>query len=101
MPGIPEIQGKQTKFTQGKGESMACGCLVLLGADGLLLAGRNISGKHLAYSSFRIVPISVNSGQAAGMDAVLCVTNGLEPAELNKMVKMNGRGSLGGCKVFQ
>ena len=35
--------------------------------DGLLVAGRRISGSHVAHSSYRVTPIGSGAGQAAGV----------------------------------
>ena len=50
--------------------------------DGLLLAGRCISGTHLAHSNYRVMPICANMGQAAGIAAALCASGGIQPREL-------------------
>jgi TRAP-type uncharacterized transport system substrate-binding protein len=42
-------------------------------SDGLLVAGRCISGTHEAHSSYRVMPISMATGQAAGVAAALSV----------------------------
>lgn len=59
------------------------GCLVPEKLDGLLLAGRNISGTHMAHSNYRVMPICANMGQAAGVAAALCAKQGIEPRQLN------------------
>ncbi|GAA3768630.1 FAD-dependent oxidoreductase [Streptomyces phyllanthi] len=41
--------------------------------DRLLLAGRCISGTHVAHSSYRVMPIAMATGQAAGVCAALAV----------------------------
>lgn len=51
--------------------------------DGLLLAGRNISGTHKAHSSFRVMPICVNLGQAAGIAAALAARSGIAPRQVS------------------
>lgn len=38
---------------------------------GLLLAGRNISGTHVAHSSFRVMPICLNIGLGVGIAAAV------------------------------
>jgi hypothetical protein len=43
--------------------------LIPLGMDGLLTAGRIISGTRLAHSSYRVQPICAGIGQAAGNDS--------------------------------
>lgn len=75
--------GEQKKFTQTKGYTIPYGCLVPKSIDGLLLAGRDISGTHKAHSNYRVMPICANMGQAAGTAAALCVRQGIEPRELD------------------
>jgi hypothetical protein len=41
--------------------------------DGVLVAGRCISGTHEAHSSYRVMPVSMATGQAAGVCAALAV----------------------------
>ena len=50
--------------------------------DGLLVAGRCISGDHVAHSSYRIMPISVATGQAAGVCAALAARVGKAPRDI-------------------
>lgn len=74
--------GCQHKFTQQKGYTIPYGCLVPEKIDGLLLAGRNISGTHMAHSSYRAMPICVGMGEAAGIAAALSVKNGILPRKI-------------------
>ena len=46
------------------------------------LAGRDISGTHMAHSNYRVMPICANMGQAVGIAAALCVKNKKLPREL-------------------
>ncbi len=59
------------------------GCLIPQGIDRLLLAGRNISGTHMAHSNYRAMPICVHTGQAAGTAAALCAQKNLSPRSLD------------------
>ena len=59
------------------------GCLVPEAIDGLLLAGRNISGTHMAHANYRVMPICSNMGQAAGIAAALCSQKNIHPRHLN------------------
>lgn len=43
------------------------------GKDNLLLNGRNISGTHMAHSSYRVMPICMGMGEGAGVCAALSV----------------------------
>ncbi len=81
-PGLDET-GLQEGFPQQKGYSIPYRCLVPKEVDGLLLAGRNISGTHMAHSNFRVMPICANIGQAAGIAAALCVKHSVMPRELD------------------
>lgn len=49
--------------------------LIPLGTEGLLTAGRIISGTHIAASSFRVQPICSNIGEAAGTAAAMAAMN--------------------------
>lgn len=62
------------------------GCLVPETLDGLLLAGRNISGTHMAHANYRVMPICANMGQAAGVAAALCAGQGIQPRALDVAV---------------
>jgi hypothetical protein len=51
-------------------------CLVPRGVDGLLVAGRCMSGTHEAHSSYRVTPIAMATGHAAGVCAALAARSG-------------------------
>jgi hypothetical protein len=53
------------------------------GVDGLLVAGKCMSGTHIAQSSFRVQPIVDSAGQAAGVAAALAVRGGLQPRRID------------------
>jgi len=55
------------------------GCLVPRKTDGLLLAGRIISGSHEAHASYRVQRITMAMGAAAGVAAAFAVRDGIEP----------------------
>ena len=57
--------------------------LVPNAVDGLLLAGKIISGSHLAMSAYRVMPIVGSIGQAAGVAAALCVQRNIQPRHLD------------------
>lgn len=58
-------------------------CLVPLGIENLLIAGRPISATHEAHSSLRIMPICIAIGQAAGTAAALSVKGNAQPRDLD------------------
>lgn len=82
--GLDET-GSQKKFHQEKGYTIPYGCLVPLEVENLYLAGRNISGTHMAHSNFRVMPICANMGQATGVAAAICVKDQVTPRELDGM----------------
>jgi glycine/D-amino acid oxidase-like deaminating enzyme len=57
-------------------------CLIPRKVDNLLMAGRCISGTHEAQSSYRIIPISIATGQAAGVCAALSVKQSKLPRSM-------------------
>ena len=75
--------GCQRKFSQPKGYTIPYRCFVPRQVDNLLLAGRNISGTHLAHSNFRVMPICANMGQAVGTAAALCIREDVKPRDLD------------------
>ena len=54
-------------------------CLIPRHVDNLVVAGRCISGTHEALSSYRVMPISMATGHAAGVCAALSVKSGTVP----------------------
>ena len=65
--------GSQKYFKQEGSYTIPYGCLVPEKIDGLLLAGRSISGTHIAHSNFRAMPICVGMGEATGIAASLAI----------------------------
>lgn len=74
--------GSQKGFKQAEPYTIPYGCLLPQKVDGLLLSGRNISGTHLAHSNFRVMPICVGTGEAAGVAAALAVKQGKSVREI-------------------
>lgn len=75
-------------------------CLVPAELNGLLVAGRCISGSHEAHASYRVTGTCMALGQAAGLAAARCVAQGLQPAELDGValsaaLVQRGAGKLG------
>lgn len=58
------------------------GSLVPLKVDGLLTAGRCISGTHRAHASYRVMGICMGIGQAAGVAAAICAKKDCTPRQL-------------------
>lgn len=74
--------GCQHKFTQKRGYTIPYGCFVPKDIDGLLLAGRCISGTHMAHSSYRAMPICVGMGEGVGAAAALAVEGNIPVREV-------------------
>lgn len=90
-----DATGSQETFKQVKGYTIPYGCLVPKTIDGLLLAGRNISGTHMAHANYRVMPICANMGQAAGIAAALAAKDGILPRDVNvkriqEILRQNG-----------
>lgn len=75
--------GVQKKFKQTKGYTIPYGCLVPKEIDNLLLAGRNISGTHMAHSNYRAMPICAGIGEAAGTAAAIAAKQGIKARDVN------------------
>lgn len=58
-------------------------CMVPLKVDGLLVAGRCISGTHKAHASYRVMSICMAMGQAAGTAATICAKEDVLPRALD------------------
>ncbi|MGN1052886.1 MAG: FAD-dependent oxidoreductase, partial [Candidatus Scatosoma sp.] len=54
-----------------------------LKTDNLLVAGRCIGGSHRAHSSYRVMNICLNVGQAVGIAGAICVKEGVLPRKLD------------------
>ena len=81
-PGLDKT-GCQKDFKQTNAYTIPYRCFVPKEIECLLLAGRNISGTHLAHSSYRVMPICANMGQAAGVAAAICAARAISPRALD------------------
>ena len=68
-----DATGVQKKFPRGVKYTIPYRCFLPCEIDGLLFAGRNISGTHIAHSNYRAMPICLAMGEAAGIAAGLAV----------------------------
>lgn len=57
--------------------------LIARDVDGLLMAGRCISGDFLAHSSYRVTGNAVSMGEAAGVLAAMSAKHGILPQEMH------------------
>src|SRR5918999_1189985 len=67
------------RLPPGEAYDIPLRCLLPQKIDGLLVAGRCISGTHEAHSSYRVMPIVMATGQAAGVCAALAAGRSLTP----------------------
>jgi FAD-dependent oxidoreductase family protein len=68
----PEGRGTVLKhLPPGEWYEIPLRCLLPQSVEGLLVAGRCISGTHEAHSSYRVMPVVMAVGQAAGVCAAL------------------------------
>jgi hypothetical protein len=61
-------------------------CLLPRGIEGLLTAGRCISGTHEAHGSYRVMATCMAIGEAAGTAAAMAVQNGCTPRQLDAAI---------------
>ena len=54
-------------------------CLLPAGIENVVVAGRCLSGSHEAHSSYRVMPIAMATGQAAGVCAALATQGEVAP----------------------
>ncbi len=83
--------GVQKHFKQKKGYTIPYRYLLPETKENLLLCGRNISGTHMAHSNFRVMPICVGIGEAAGAAAYIasfrnCSLHNVDAKEIRKIV---------------
>jgi hypothetical protein len=70
------------RLPRGKSYDIPLRCLLPYGTDRVLVAGRCISGDHVAHSSYRVMPIAMATGQAAGVCAALAARTDTVPGEV-------------------
>lgn len=88
--GLDET-GVQKHFPQENGYTIPYRCLLPEAKENLLLCGRNISGTHIAHSDFRVMPICVGIGEAAGTAGAIaaarkCSLNDVPAEEIRKRI---------------
>jgi hypothetical protein len=67
------------RLPPGEAYDIPLRCLLPQKTDGLLVAGRCISGTHEAHSSYRVMPIVMATGHAAGVCAALAANRNSTP----------------------
>jgi hypothetical protein len=79
----PEGKGTVLKhLPPGEAYDIPLRCLLPRKTENLLVAGRCISGTHEAHSSYRVMPIVMATGQAAGVCAALAAKSGQSPRQV-------------------
>ncbi len=83
--------GVQKHFSQKNGYTIPYRCLLPEVKENLLLCGRNISGTHMAHSNFRVMPICIGIGEAAGAAAYISVSqsrnlNDIDAKEIREII---------------
>jgi hypothetical protein len=92
----PEGTGTLLKrVPRGRVYDIPLRCLLPCGVENLLVAGRCISGTHVAHSSYRVMPIAMATGQAAGVCAAIAVRHGcpprrVDPVEVQRELRRQG-----------
>lgn len=75
--------GVQHHFPKGTAYQIPYRCCVPRGTEGLLLAGRMISGTHMAHSNYRAMPICLAVGEGVGAAAALAAAQSLAPRNVD------------------
>ncbi len=70
------------RVPRGQAYDIPLRCLLPMGVDDLLVAGRCISGTHEAHSSYRVMPIAMATGHAAGVCAALATASERPPRKV-------------------
>jgi len=81
-PGSRATQDQNKKRQRPQPYEIPYGCLLPRGLEGLLVAGRCISGTHVAHSSYRVTGTCMQMGQAAGVAAAMAARQGVAPRRI-------------------
>ena len=73
------------RLPPGEAYDIPMRCLLPRSTEGLLVAGRCISGTHEAHSSYRVMPIVMATGQAAGVCGAIAARRCTMPREVPVM----------------
>jgi hypothetical protein len=71
------------RLPAGESYDIPLRCLIPLNTRNMLVAGRCISGDHEAHSSYRVMPVSMATGHAAGVCAAMASQKGADPADID------------------
>ncbi|GAB3662171.1 FAD-dependent oxidoreductase [Glycomyces tarimensis] len=79
----PEGTGTILKrVPRGEAYEIPLRSLLPTGLDRVIVAGRCISGTHVAHSSYRVMPIAMATGHGAGVCAALAARSGRRPRDV-------------------
>jgi hypothetical protein len=70
------------RLPPGEAYDIPLRCLLPRNTERVIVAGRCISGTHEAHSSYRVMPIVMATGQAAGVCAALAAHTGITPRQV-------------------
>ena len=70
------------RLPAGEAYDIPLRCLLPRALDNVVTAGRCISGSHEAHSSYRVMPVAMAIGQAAGICSALATLTGLPPRDV-------------------
>jgi hypothetical protein len=82
---IHDPQGQGTilrRLPEGGAYDIPLRCLLPRDVERIVVGGRCISGTHEAHSSYRVTPIALATGQAAGVCAALAAAAGRRPQDV-------------------
>jgi hypothetical protein len=82
--GEDEIAAEVRRYRQAgaKPYEIPLGALIAADVDGLMMAGRCISGDFIAHASYRVTGNAVPMGEAAGLASVASLKQGKLPHEI-------------------
>jgi hypothetical protein len=71
------------RLPPGEAYDIPLRCLLPKDIEHIIVAGRCISGDHIAHSSYRVMPTSMATGQAAGACAAIASLNNVVPRAID------------------
>lgn len=93
---LPELDAQYLSLYQrGESHGIPYRCLVPIGIENLLVAGRAISSDRLSSASLRVMPNCLTTGEAAGVGAYLSLRDGvavgaIDTEELRNILRSRG-----------
>jgi hypothetical protein len=81
--GTNPVDVKRFRTAGSKPYDIPLPALIAADVDGLMMAGRCISGDFLAHSSYRVTGNAVPMGEAAGLASAVSIKKGVMPHELS------------------